>query len=230
MTLGEMQKILLTKIFPRTLAVMGQQCPASIWGDGTPALATGGASLHERFLAATLAVRSTFPPPTQERLMDVVRLEHAQGCMEAAVQSYAGLSIKEIVQAEQAQTLLAMDAEALCTQQLILDPDAIIQTQRWAWPREAPQHWPQNLVTEPGQHPILLRPTSRGVTETPLTLLSYTLLSAFQHGASVARVLQDIVTYVESPASPAQASAVRESILGQIRAALAGGILVVVEE
>jgi hypothetical protein len=230
MTLGEMQKILLTKIFPRTLAVMGQHCPASIWGDGMPALATGDASLHERFLAATLDARSTFPPPAQERLIDVIHLEHAQGCMEAAVQSYTGLSIKEIVHAEHAQALLAMDAEALCTHQLILDPDAIIQTQRWAWPREAPQHWHQNLVTEPGQHPILLRPTSRGVAETPLSILSYTILSAFQHGASVAQVLQDIVTYVEPPAFPAQATAVRESILGQIRAALAGGILLVVEE
>ena len=230
LTLEEMQKILLTKIFPRTLAIMGQQCPASIWGDGTPALATGGASLHERFLAATLDARSTLPPSDQERLADVVHLEHAQGCMEAAVQSYAGLSIKEIVHAEHARTLLPMDAEALCTQRLILDPDACMQTQRWAWPRETPQHWHQNLVTEPGQHPILLRPTSRGVVETPLTMLSYTILSAFQHGASVAQVLQDIITYVEPPTSPGQASAVRESILGQIRAALAGGILLVIEE
>ena len=150
--------------------------------------------------------------------------------MEAAVQSYAGLSIKEIVHAEHAQALLAMDTEALCTQQLTLDPDATIQAQRWAWSREAPLHWQQNLVTEPGQHPILLRRTSRGVVETPLTLLSYTILSAFQRGAVVAQVLQDIVTYVEPPASPAQASAVRESILEQIRAALAGGILLVVEE
>jgi hypothetical protein len=56
------------------------------------------------------------------------------------------------------------------------------------------------------------------------------ILSAFQHGASVAQVLQDVGTYVELPPSPAQAMAVRESILGQIRAALAGGILLVVEE
>ena len=230
MTLGEMQEMLLTKIFPRTMAVMGQQCSVNIWDDGPAALATGNAPIHERFLAATLDARATLPPAVQERLADVLHLEYTQGCMEAAVQSYAGLSIKESVHAEHAQALLTTDAEALYAQQLLLDPDAIIQTQRWTWPCEAPQHWHQNLVTEPGQHPILLRPTSRGVVETPLTMLSCMILSAFQHGASVAQVLQDIVTYVEPPASPAQATAVRESILGQIRAALAGGILLVVEE
>jgi hypothetical protein len=146
------------------------------------------------------------------------------------MRSYAWLAMKEMVQAEHAQTLLSIDAEALCTRQLRLDPDATIRTQRWAWPHDAPQHWQQNFATEPGHHPVLLRPTWRGVVETPLTVLSYTILSAFQHGASVARVLRDVATSVEPPASPAQAMAVRESILGQIRAALAGGILLVVEE
>jgi hypothetical protein len=61
-------------------------------------------------------------------------------------------------------------------------------------------------------------------------VLSYTILTAFQHGACVAQVLQDVTTYIEPPASPAQATAVRESILGQIRATLAGGILLVIEE
>src|SRR5262249_43435467 len=88
MTPGEMQKMLLTKIFPRTLAVMGQQCPTNVWDDGGPDLATGSAPLHERFLSATLDARATFPPPVQERLADIVHLEHAQGRMEAAVQSY----------------------------------------------------------------------------------------------------------------------------------------------
>jgi hypothetical protein len=139
--------------------------------------------------------------------------------------------MQEMVQTEHAQALLTLDAETLCRQYLRLDPDTTIQMQRWAWPHDAPQHWQQNCTTEPGQHPVLLRPTSRGVVETPLTMLSYTILSAFQHGGRVAQVLQDVAACVEPPASHAEAiAAIRESILGQIRAALAGGLLLVVEE
>jgi hypothetical protein len=228
LTLGDLQHLLLSKIFPRTLVVMGQQCPAHVWEDGTPA--TGSAPLHERVLAAALAVGAVLPPAVQERLVDVAHLEHAQGCLEATRGSDTWLSLREGVHAEQAQALLTLDTEALCAQHLILDPHATIRMQRWAWPHAVPQYWQQNFATEPGQHPVLLRPTWRGVVETPLSTLSYAILTAFQHGACVAQVLSDIAASIEPPVSPAQAMAVQESILEQIRAAFAAGILIMVEE
>jgi len=66
--------------------------------------------------------------------------------------------------------------------------------------------------------------------EAPLTALAYAILTAFRHGTCVAKALQDVARQCEPDLSPDQETVVRQSLLGQIRAALAGGILTAVEE
>ena len=109
--------------------------------------------------------------------------------------------------------------------ELVLPVDIEIQacTRDWSLtPGAGP--WPGNMKQEPGVFPVLLKPSATGIIETPLSLFTYVILTAFKEAGTVRDTVPGILESVDI-STPEQEKEIVPTILAQIKEALLAGFL-----
>jgi hypothetical protein len=220
------RKMIAEKAFKRTLYLLDNQKPDKVKAHFERLASSGNrSSFKDTFIDFVETAVATLPSEKQRRLLDVFTLERTKLAMDEAIQSWARLHIKELVQTERAKTLATYEQEAFMALRLILDPETTIVLTAWDWSSLLPVGWVNNLALEPQSYPLLLKPVISGIDEIELTPLTYTMLSAFRNENCVGRVVQETIAAFELD-SDDMAAIAEETVLQQVKEALSAGILV----
>lgn len=213
----------LRALFPRSLVIAERLRPRKLhafWRRLKP-----DASADPRRLLRLLGeIGETLPEPAKACLAEAVDLEKTKSEIGEAFPSNAWLKARLRHQIEGSRKLAALADAALREAPLLTDPQVMLVVCAWNWSLLLEERWAANLFVERSEYPLLLRPLAEGVEELDLSPLAYALLEAFQEPRLVGSVIADILRRLE-PISEVEQQRAEESILSQLREALASGLL-----
>jgi lantibiotic modifying enzyme len=225
-----LHKHLTASHFPRTLSMMEQHDPVRLSRYFHYHRTRHWHSPKQNFMQYMQHEIPMLPRSVKSQISEICHFEIAKSHLDEQIVSYAWLYMKERFQADHAKTLSELSKKEFLELNLILAPEIVMQVNQWHWPQHGASHWQTNLHTAPDQYPVLLRPTSQGVMETPLTPFSFMTLAAFRQPNRVAHAICDVANQIDQAMDREREAAVQACLIGQIKAALAGGVLTVYHE
>jgi len=224
---AQARRILIEKVFKRTLVVLSECLP-----DATPPYCAEAevesqtvASPKDSFIKFMGRIAGPRRQGKLRGLTEVWGMELEKVRMDDAVDSHALLYIKEHAAMERAKELAALDTDPFDRLKLTWCSGMTIKSTRWRWPIVAPSEWAKNLACPPQEHAVLLRPTALGVMEEWLPAYSHAVLMPFQKGARVENVVNRTLRMFGT-VSEEQREIIRQHAVQQIKAALLSGVLI----
>jgi rhamnogalacturonyl hydrolase YesR len=232
-SLPDLKKHLLQKDFKRSILISEKIIPGKL-----NAFFTGhqldsddtGFSLVKSFIGFIEKVMPSLPAGEKDILADVFALEKEKRLMDEKIKSHSWLSFKEKILVQQAEKIIETDNETFKKLIFQLEEDVRLAAADWDWHESNREQWLANLDREKGEededfHPILLKPTPLGITETRLSPFVYTILYEFQEPNPVEQVIPAVLAAFES-LTPEEEEMLKQKIIQQIKEALLAGILI----
>ena len=172
----------------------------------------------------------SLPAREKDILADVFALEKEKRLMDEKIKSHSWLSFKEKILVQQAEKIIETDNETFKKLIFQLEEDVRLAATDWDWHESNREQWLANLDREKGEreedfHPILLKPTPLGITETRLSPFVYNILYEFQESKPVEQVIPAVLAAFES-LTPEEEEMLKQKIIQQIKEALLAGILI----
>jgi hypothetical protein len=232
-SLPDLKKHLLQKDFKRSILISEKIIPEKL-----NAFFTGhqldsddsGFSLVKSFEGFIEKVMPSLPAREKDILADVFALEKEKRLMDEKIKSHSWLSFKEKILVQQAEKIIETDNETFKKLIFQLEEDVRLTATDWDWHESNREQWLANLDREKGEreedfHPILLKPTPLGITETRLSPFVYNILYEFQESKPVEQVIPAVLAAFES-LTPEEEEMLKQKIIQQIKEALLAGILI----
>ncbi|MCA9936301.1 MAG: hypothetical protein KC415_20345, partial [Anaerolineales bacterium] len=219
LSIAEAHELILEKSFHRTLAVLESSYSEHL-NDYFETAPVDWVDYKEKFAEF---VDGLTGKAAYEQISDILALELTSNRIDAEINSYALLFIKQSVKPARASKILAFNDDAFLNCVLERDSDIEIVQTSWDWSLQFPEKWNANLSTEPDDYFLLLKPSVAGIEEIAVYPFAVFLLQQFEDAQSVGRVVQ--LTEKQLSPSPAAEKLVRKKILDQIKQLVAAGIL-----
>lgn len=209
---ADMHRVVMSTLFERTLSIATPYRPEAVTAYFEQASGRGRPALKPPFCQFVEHEMGALPEDKAALLADVFSLESSKVAMDEAIPSYTFLAVKNQVVARQARQHVKKAPDAFQALYLRVDPDVQIKTTCWNG---------DGAARDAGA--ILLKPNPEGIQEQVLSSFSEAVLGAFGRGRAVGDVVREMVEALQPEAS---AAAIAQAVIGQVKQALLGGMLV----
>ncbi|KAA5541582.1 lanthionine synthetase LanC family protein [Adhaeribacter rhizoryzae] len=226
LSVGNMQRKLIGKIFPRTLHLLENLLPKAVenyFQKQVAAIAQSDSFLDD-FVQWAKDQMALLPLAKSHLLYEGLLVEWLKLQMNEDITSDALLTYKNQKKSQRIAVLTALSDAALAGTILVVDHDMqLLNIQYKYYPHNLAES-PSNIAISADEHTLLLMPALTYTQEQELADFTATVLAVFSEEKTVAAGMQDILNQFEELA-PAQTTRLQKMVLAQIRQAIRAGIL-----
>lgn len=224
LSVGALQRQLISKIFPRTLQLLENLLPEAVknYFQKQASATSQSDSFLDDFVQWAKDQMALLPLAESHWLYEGLLVEWLKLQINEDITSDALLTCKNQKKAQRMAVLSALPDAALAETILAVDPDMQLLNIQYHSHHSA-ESLP-DIAAPAGEHTVLLIPSLKYTQEQELADFTATVLAAFSKEKTVAAGIQYILNQFEALA-PAQTTSLQKMILAQIRQVIRAGIL-----